>query len=219
MDTMHQLLKVRANILPVTTDKAIIKAKLDTGEVIETQDAISNIANYSWKIVSLELCSDSINARYFELIKKPLEEADFIIISPGDLYTSTIANFIIGGVKKLLKKSKAKIIFVANNTNKWGETFGYSLQDFVDEIQKYLERDIDILIVNSKHIELSFGELEKLKSNVSVQWGDYIYLTKKERDIFRKQGIKIIEDDLIDRDTLYKHDRKQLGKVLERIIL
>ena len=93
------------------------------------------------------------------------------------------------------------------------------MQDFVDEIQKYLERDIDILIVNSKHIELSFGELEKLKSNVSVQWGDYIYLTKKERDIFRKQGIKIIEDDLIDRDTLYKHDRKQLGKVLKKIIL
>lgn len=118
MDCMHDLLKVKAKILPITTQKAIIKAKTDSGEVIETQEAISDIADYSGKIISLELCENSKTATCDDAIKTPIMEADYIIIAPGDLYTSTIANFIIGGVKPLIQKSKAKLIFVANNTNK-----------------------------------------------------------------------------------------------------
>ncbi len=219
MDCMHDLLKVKAKILPITTQKAIIKAKTDSGEVIETQEAISDIADYSGKIISLELCDNSKTATCDDVIKTPIMEADYIIIAPGDLYTSTIANFIIGGVKPLIQKSKAKLIFVANNTNKWGETFGYTLRDFVDEIHKYLGRTIDYLVVNKKRVQLSFWELEKLKSNISVQWGDYIFLTSDEKGYFTKKNIKVIEENLIDTDSLYKHDRKNLWNVLKKIII
>jgi uncharacterized cofD-like protein len=219
MEIMHRFLKVPARILPVTTHRAIIQATLDNGDIIKTQDAISNIADYSGKIVALDLCPDSQHAHCSQEVQTQLEEADYIIIAPGDLYTSTIANCIIWWVQKSIKSSKAQILFIANNTNKWGETFGYTLEDFVMEIQRYLERNIDILVVNDREVALSFHEMELLKSNISVKWGDYIYLKKSEKEVFKKQGIKIIEADLIDKETLYKHDRKEIGRILKHIIL
>jgi len=43
----------------VTFDRATIQAVLANGEIIYTQDAISNIAEYNDKISHLELSSDS----------------------------------------------------------------------------------------------------------------------------------------------------------------
>jgi lipopolysaccharide export LptBFGC system permease protein LptF len=86
--------------------------------------------------------------------------------------------------------------------------------DFVEEIERYLEKKIDYLVINDKKLEIKLKDLQKLKENISVQGGDYIYLEEEERKKFEKRGIKIIEQDLIDRESLYKHDAKELGRIL-----
>ena len=47
LEVMHEILQVDANIIPVTTQRAYIRAVLGNGEVIESQDRISNVASYS----------------------------------------------------------------------------------------------------------------------------------------------------------------------------
>lgn len=47
MEFMHQFLRVRSEVLPVTTDSAFIQATLEDGTIIERQDNISNQVNYS----------------------------------------------------------------------------------------------------------------------------------------------------------------------------
>jgi len=42
MDFMHNLLRVEAKVIPVTTDRALIEVVLENGQIIQTQDAISN---------------------------------------------------------------------------------------------------------------------------------------------------------------------------------
>jgi 2-phospho-L-lactate transferase/gluconeogenesis factor (CofD/UPF0052 family) len=42
MDFMHNILRVEAQIIPVTTDRALIEVELENGSVVQTQDAISN---------------------------------------------------------------------------------------------------------------------------------------------------------------------------------
>jgi hypothetical protein len=56
---MHDLLDVSAQVIAITIDKAYIEAELENGEIIEKQDAISNIVNYDSKIKSLRLMKDS----------------------------------------------------------------------------------------------------------------------------------------------------------------
>ncbi len=218
LDFMHEFFSPKWKVIPVTFDRATIQDVLANGEIIYTQDAISNIAEYNDKISHLELSSDSKWAYHTEDIKKSIWETDYIFVTPWDLYTSTISNLIIGWIKDLIKNSQAPIIYAVNNTNKWGETTGYKVMDFVEEVEKYLGKSIDVLIVNNKVPELDKESLENLKQNISVQWGDFIYLTDEERRIFKERGVKIYEDDFIDREFLYKHHKKNIAKVLKKVI-
>lgn len=219
VDFMHHFLKVRSRVIPVTTDSAYIQAILDDGTIIERQDNISNNLWYSGRIVKLELMEGSHEARQSKAVANAITAADYIVITPGDIYTSTISNLIIGGVADLIKNySHAKIIFIANNTNKWGEAAGYKIADFVNEIEKYLGKNIDILIANNHKIELSETDENRFKNDISVKGGDYIFVSDEEKRDFEARGMQIFEGDILDRKSLYKHDQGAVAKLLEKII-
>ena len=219
MDFMHQFLKVASRVIPVTIDSAYIQAKLDDGTIIERQDKISNNIGYTGRIVELSLMPESETARHNTELNAVISAADYILIAPGDIYTSTISNLIIGGVADLIAKySQAKIIFIANNTNKGGEASGYQIQDFVSEIEKYLGKNIDILVANNEKLNLSISDANRFKNDISVKGGDYIYLSDDERQKLTERGTQIIEADILDRKTLYKHDKKKIATILEKII-
>ena len=219
VDFMHDFLKVGSKVIPVTTDSAYIQAILDNGSIIERQDNISNNLWYSGRIVKLELMPDSVTAKQSKSVAHAITSADYIIIAPGDIYTSTISNLIIGGVADLIKNySHAKIIFIANNTNKGGEASGYAIADFVNEIEKYLGKNIDILIANNHKIELSESDENRFKNDISVKGGDYIFVNDAERKDFENRGMRIVEGDILDRKSLYKHDQSQIAQILEAII-
>jgi uncharacterized cofD-like protein len=80
-----------------------------------------------------------------------IEQADVILIGPGDLYTSIIPNILVDGVAQAIRESKAKKIFVLNLMTKYGQTTGYSAVDHLATIEKYLGKGvIDFILVNSK---------------------------------------------------------------------
>jgi uncharacterized cofD-like protein len=218
LEVMHQLLEVKASIIPVTTKKAYIKAILWNGEEIETQDRISNVASYSSGIADLVLMEDSKHAYQHKDVFKAIKKADTIIITPWDLFTSIISNFVIGGVKEVIGKSDAKIIYIGNSTNKWGETQWLTHLDFINKIERFLGRTIDMFICNNKRVILSEWEKESFRANVSVKWGDFLYLSSWERIELERRKIKCFEADLLDKETLYKHDKKKLVKILENTL-
>lgn len=160
----------------------------------------------------------SQHARHNEKIAMALAHAEYIIITPGDIYTSIISNLIIGGVSDLVQESQAKIIYIANITNKGGEASNYCIGDFVSEIERYLRKSIDILIVNNYIPNLSVSEKERFKSNISVKGGEYICLSDTERRDFLERGMQIYEADILEKQSLYKHDQKKIAQILERVI-
>lgn len=218
LDLMHEILEVQANIIPVTTKKAYIKAILWNGEVIETQDRISNVASYSAGIADLELMEDSKDAYQNKSVYSAVMEADYVIISPGDLFTSTISNFVIWGVANVIRKTDAKIIYIWNNTNKGGETQWLTCLDFINKIERFLCRRIDIFICNNRKLELTEAEKERFQNSVSVKWGDFLYLSEWEKSELKRRKIEFIEADLLDSVSLYKHDKKMLAQILQEII-
>ena len=217
LDFMHRLLKVNASVIPVTTKKAFIRAVLWNWEIVETQDKISNEANYSSGIADLELMDSSVDAVHHKKVSKAVEKADFIIIWPGDLFTSIISNFIISWVQKSIKETDAKIIYIWNNTNKWGETMWLTQLDFVNKIERFLWRRIDYFIANNKKPILSQAELESFKSDISVKWWDYIFVSNWERKELERRKIKLIEAHLLDDESFYKHSKQKLLNVLEQL--
>ena len=82
-----------------------------------------------------------LNPKAAEAIRK----ADYIIICPGDFYTSIAPNLIVGGFKKAIALSKAKIIAIENLGNK--ETDNY-----LNKLEGYLGKPIDNLIKGDKSL-------------------------------------------------------------------
>ena len=219
---MHEILEVKADIIPVTTQKATIKAVLSNWETIETQDRIGDHAVYSSGIADLELMDDSKHAYQHKDVFKAIKKADYVVISPGDLFTSTISNFVIWWVKEVIKNTDAKLIYIGNSMNKgWesrGETQWLTALDFINKIERFLGRRIDIFIANNKRPDISLDALEKLKTHISVKWWDYLFLSEWEKWELERRKIQVFEADILDKQSLYKHDKKALAELLEQII-
>ena len=119
MNAMHDILDVDGQVIPITCDKALIQAITRDGQIIKTQDTISNHPElYTGPIDKLELMDDSKDAKMHPSIPSLTHGADYIIITPGDIYTSIVANFIVAGMKEWIAQHSAKLVLVMNPTNK-----------------------------------------------------------------------------------------------------
>ena len=217
LNFIKELLIVDDNVLPITVEEAHIKAILKNWEIIERQDNISNVAWYNSAIDRIELLNDSIIPQITVNIKNAIKESDYIIIWPGDLYTSIIANFIIKWLTEEIEKSDAKIIYILNANNKIWETTNYSILEFIDNIQKYLwYKKIDFVLGNKKIPKLSKKQEDDFKNNISVKWWEYLLLDKKEKEKinFKYQNIKIISWEYINSKDLYKYNENMIKDLI-----
>lgn len=218
IDFMHNLLEVKWKVIPVTTKRARIRAILWNWEIIESQDRISNVAEYSAGIADLELSDCSTWASHDSQVHESIVQADYILVGPWDLFTSIISNFIIWWVKESLQESNAKIIYIWNSTNKWWETMWLTQVDFINKIERFLWKRIDYFILNDKKPILSEEEKIAFKNDISVKWGDFLFLSPGEKSELERRKVQVIEADLLDNYSFYKHNKQKISTIILDII-
>jgi uncharacterized cofD-like protein len=80
-----------------------------------------------------------------------IEAADSIVIAPGNLYTSLAPALIVLGIGEALAKSKAVKVYVCNLVTKPGQTDGYNVIDFADEIERFAGQSfLDVVLYNTE---------------------------------------------------------------------
>jgi uncharacterized cofD-like protein len=67
-----------------------------------------------------------------------LEQADCIVIGPGNLYCSIIPNLLVKGVAEAITRSKAAVVYNCNLMTKKGHTDGFTVADFMNAIERYI---------------------------------------------------------------------------------
>jgi len=142
-------------IIPVIDEKAELCATLKIGNTIFGEANIDTIAqNPLWNpevhSISELYLKPEVNASALAI--DALTHADYIIICPGDLYSSVIPSLLPTGVKETIQKSKANIILILNIMTKKGETDNYTAKDFIEKTESYLGRTADYIIANSAPI-------------------------------------------------------------------
>ncbi len=221
LDFMKDFLEVEDGVLPITIEKATIKAILENWEIIKTQDKISNIVDYNSNIEKIELLDKISKPSITKNIKNTIKNADYIIIGPWDLYTSIIANFLVEGLTKEIENSDAEIIYILNANNKKWETTWYRIENFIDVIWKYIwDKNIDYVIWNNLKPDLTDKQLKDFKNDISVKWWEYLLLDEKEIDFLKNKyrNIKFISWEYINSKDLYKYNEniiKDLVKILK----
>lgn len=211
---VSEILRVRGYVVPVSDYPATLVAELASGEKIIGQHAINARAPGGSPIVALSVSEKISLADQAELA---VDSADFIILGPGDLYTSTLANFAVPGLKEAVKRSSARIIYFVNIFSTASETSGYTASRHLEEIERYAGRKPDYVIVHSGVIPEDILEYYAKKSAFPVI-DDLGEAPGVIRGIFADVlPLPKIEGDAIER-SLIRHDPKKIVAVIESLL-
>lgn len=211
VNALGEVLSISGRVLPVTTDKATLVAELADGSHLYGETVIDlPKTERRKKIMKTFLVphhQEKINV--YPPVIDAIKAANFIIIGPGDLYTSITPNFLVNGVAESIKKTKAKIIFIINIMTKFGETDNFTATDFILNLEKFINRPVDIVILNSGEPqsdimhEYTRQKARLVKIDVGDSWG-------KRR---------IIKENLLNTGgDIARHDSQRLAQVIKQII-
>lgn len=204
------ILEVKGEVLPITTDKVTLAAELTDGSHLYGEAAIDVPRGRSRKRIKRTFLvphhGDSINAHPPAL--ESIKRADYIIIGPGDLYTSVTPNLLVSDVPETLGRTQAKIIYILNIMTKYGETDDFTSKDFIKKAEKFMGRQTDLVIANNvlPHKQL-LKEYRKQKAEpVKLDLND---------KLGRRRIIKA--DVLSQSGGIVRHDPDKLAGLLETI--
>lgn len=80
-----------------------------------------------------------------------IEQADMVVIAPGNLYGSLAPALIVPGVGEALRKTKAFCVYVCNLVTKPGQTDNYTVADFASEIERLAGGEfLDAVLFNTE---------------------------------------------------------------------
>ena len=147
IEATSKILKVSGRVIPVTTDAVELVAHYDD-VVVVGEDNIEEAKECAPTSRIREL-SLSPRAKITDSARKALAGADLIVLGPGDLYTSILANCVVEGFVEALDESRAKIVYVCNLMSKQGQTIGMDAKEHITEISKYIKRKPDVVLINS----------------------------------------------------------------------
>ena len=183
LTALSKILNIKGKVLPFTEDNAILVAHTKEGEIIEGESHITK----AFKQIDYIEYKNKVHAT--PQVIKALKNADLIILGIGSLYTSVIPNLLDKEISKVLKKTKAKKMYVSNIMTEHGETDNYSVSDCIKQINKYADEPfIDVVLANNGTIKKEILDLYKEEKSKPIS------LDEKE---LKKMNIKVISDNLV----------------------
>lgn len=208
---LSEILDARGTILPVTTDQATLVAELTDGQRIYGEQAIDvPRGDQREKIRDVFLVphhSDAIHV--YPPVVAAIESADYIIIGPGDLFTSIIPNLIVPGVAGAICESTSKLIYIVNIMTKYGETHNFNAKDFVVQLEQYIGKPMDSIVYNHTLPDDATRKAYQTQKSSCV--------TLDGNDPFWEDRA-IVQADLLENDGMYvRHDSQKLARTLQRI--
>ncbi len=206
-----KMFRVKWRVIPVTLEKSDLEVELEDWTKVFSETNIDlNLTENSAKIKKAYLIPEvKTNPKAI----RQIEKSDIIIITFWDLYTSIIPNLLTKWLKEAIKNNKkAKVLYFCNLMTKKGETTDFEVIDFIEEIEKYLWKDIlDYIIVNNGFISDELAEkyknLEK-KKPVKV----------KDKTIFKWKSYKVLERDLLHENNYIRHSFDKIADIVNEIV-
>ena len=205
---MSRILNVRGTVLPTTNDIATLNAVLSDGEIIRGESSITKAGGV---IDHVYITPSRVKPN--EDVLKAIEEADYIIMGPGSLYTSIIPNLVISNVAEKIRESNAKKIYVCNVMTQHGETDNYSVCDHIVAINKHVEENIfDLVIANSREFD------ESILSKYHKEKQEPV---KIDHEKIEALGIKLIKNNdvgIVDNNTI-RHNADKVSELIYDYII
>lgn len=206
IEELSEMFDVHGKVIPVTLDNVSIGVTLENGDRIVGETAI-DIPKHDGNIPIRDaflLGGGHLNPRAREAI----ENSDYVIIGPGDLYTSLVPNLLCTGMVDAIRGTDAKIIYVCNIMTKHGETDGFCVEDFVRVVEQYIgEGVIDYVLINTGELRADLLTKYQAEGKAPVRLQD--------RAVLLKKGVKLVERDFTSETDYIRHDPRKLARTVQ----
>lgn len=151
---------------------------------------------------------------------RALTKADLIVIAPGNLYGSLAPALIVPEISAAIKDSTAKRLFVCNLVTKPGQTDGFRVHNYVDEIERFIGGEcIDFVLYNTS--KPSADLLKKYAAD--GEYGVEVDMAVMKKVRYRAIGADLLGEifqtskaDFIKR-TLIRHDSDKVAAQIMKI--
>lgn len=207
-----KILFIQGKVIPVTTHQVRLKMLLNNRMLLEGEREVylSQEIDQGYASIYLEPISKA-NPHALEEIM----QADLIVMGPGGLHTSLIPNLLVEGICEALRETRAQKVFVVNLMNRKGQTTGFKVSHYLNEVKRFIGKDIfEHVLVNSQTpaeelIAVYAEEGELVQNDVHEARVISAPLLGDPKEVFKK--------DLMKR-SLIRHDYARLAEELMHIV-
>lgn len=136
VETASEILRIRGTVIPATLDNVRLKMEWEEKSLVLHGERVIDEEYFKHDPRRAQL-SLTPNAEPNPMAIAAIEQADIVVVAPGDLYTSLGPLLVIDGIGEALAHTKAKRIYVANLVSKQGQTDGFTVSDHAAEIERF----------------------------------------------------------------------------------
>lgn len=207
-----------AEIYPVASADTHLCAELADGTIVESELAVRGLGKPP--IARLFLRDPApANPQALQAIRA----ADLIVLGPGSLFTTVLADLLFEGIVAALREARGQVVYICNSTTQPGQTDRYSALDHVRQIiQAVGPGTLDAALINRSRPD---------PATLRQYEADRVFLLQPddaEIDAIAALGVRPIVRDLTERagkkralwnkqDTV-RYDPAALGVALKELI-
>jgi uncharacterized cofD-like protein len=150
VETASDILRVNGVVIPATLDNVRLKMEwAETSLILHGERVIdAEFFKHDPRKADISL-TPSAKANPTAIVA--IEQADIVVIAPGDLYTSLGPLLVIDGIGEALAKTKALKVYVSNLVSKRGQTDKFTVSDHAAEIERFAGSEfLDYVIYNDE---------------------------------------------------------------------
>jgi uncharacterized cofD-like protein len=201
-----KVLAVRGRVLPATLSDVALWAEMADGRHIEGESQISHAHGRILHVGCTPANPPAVPAAI-----RAIEEADFLILGPGSLYTSIIPNLLVPEIRDAIARSRAPRTYVCNIMTQPGETDGYTVADHIRALDRVCgQRIFDAVMVNRR----------SPSAQALIQYAqDNSHPVFVDREEILNLGRRIVSANVLQEDSAtgyVRHDHQRLARVLLR---
>ncbi len=137
VETASDILCINGVVIPATLDNVRLKMSWPGSSLTLKGERVIDVEHFKKDPRKAKLSLSPV-AQANPTAIAAIKQADIVVISPGDLYTSIGPLLVINGVAKALKETGAICIYVCNLVTKQGQTNGFSVSDHASEIERFV---------------------------------------------------------------------------------
>lgn len=221
ISTASEILRINGMVIPATLDDIRLKIEWPDFSITLNGERVidDNYFKHDPRKANLSLTPDAV---VNPMAIKAIHQADIVVISPGDLYTSLGPLLVIKGMGEALLKTNAKKIYVCNLVTKEGQTNNFTVSDHASEIERFAGgKFLDYVLYN--HQKPSTEILKKYRDEKA-------FLTKIDNSKLNKKHYRSIGGNFLGvmaspggsnnfpvRRSLIRHDTDSVARAIMNV--